>query len=418
MQIDKKMSTGRCGESAATESVARLGKIGIRSEVGQLRRVVLHRPGRELDRIVPENRDSQLFDDVPWLEAAQAEHDNFRSILEIRGVEVVELRDLMENSLTYEDTIQAWTDLSISSGIHGTRVHGQVREYLTQLSPFDMCEILLSGLTQEEFDLARGTVPDHLVDLAQHYVVDPLPNAVFVRDSGTWVDTTLVGTRFASGVRRREAQYVSHAWQRAGARTLRSGAEPGPAVEGGDVLVAGNGCVLIGVSCRTSAAGATELARELLTQGQAGSVLLIRLPEARSTMHLDTVMTMVDWDTFLVSGEHVASLAGFRVRLDRAGGVALTAVDDLFGELACLLGVPVVRQVSAAGDVFTRRREQWADGANVLAIRPGVVVAYDRNRFFNDALEKAGIEVLTLPSGELARGRGGPHCMSCPVLRD
>ncbi len=323
----------------------------------------------------------------------------------------------MENSLTYDDTIQAWTDLCISSETHGTRVVGQVREYLTQLSPFDMCEILLSGLTQEEFDNARGAVPGP-ADLAQHYVVDPLPNAVFVRDSGTWVGTTLVGTRFATGVRRREAQYVAHAWQRAGARTLRSGPEPGPAVEGGDVLVAGNGCVLIGVSCRTSAAGATELARELLTQGQAESALLVRLPEARSTMHLDTVMTMVDWDTFLVSGEHIASLAVFRVRLDRDGDVALTAVDDLFAELAGLLGVPAVRQVSAAGDLFTRRREQWADGANVLAIRPGVVVAYDRNRYSNDALEKAGFEVLTLPSGELARGRGGPHCMSCPVLRD
>ncbi len=417
MQINNKRFADRRSGLATAELVTGTGEIGIRSEVGQLRRVVLHRPGRELDRIIPENLDSQLFDDVPWLEAAQAEHDNFRSILETGGAEIVELRDLLENSLNSEDTVQTWTDLCISHGIRGTRVHNQVREYLTQLSPFEMCEILLAGLTQEEFDNARGVRPD-LIDLAQHYVVDPLPNAVFVRDSGTWVDTTLVGTRFATGIRRREAQYVAQAWRRAGARTLRPGNEPGPAVEGGDVLVAGNGCVLIGVSCRTPAAGAVELGRELLTQGQAESVLLIRLPDSRSTMHLDTVMTMVDWDTFLVSDGHVASLTAFRVRLDRDGDAALSAVDDMFGALAGLLGVPAVRQVAAVGDTFARRREQWADGANVLTIRPGVVVAYDRNRYSNDALEKAGFEVLTLPSGELARGRGGPHCMSCPVLRD
>jgi arginine deiminase len=398
-------------------------RCSVGSEAGTLERVLLHRPGPELERLVPENHRDLLFDDIPWLAGAQAEHDVFRTVLSEHGVQVIELAALLTAALE----LPAVRDLLIGSAVAksglGRPATRALRDWLCGLPPAGLSRRLLAGVTLAELPppyhavlcssiVARTQPPDW-------FAVRPLPNTMYVRDSLTWI-----GQRFTAAAMARRARggesCQALAMVRAVCRDseLRTGVEDsGAPLEGGDILIAGNGCVVIGVGQRTSPMAAEALSQAILRERVADHVLAISLPLGRKTMHLDTVMTMVDHDTFLVSTMHYQGCRWHRLVLDRRGEVRAQTVDDGFAALARALSVPAIRVIDTGEGSFAARREQWSDSANVLALHPGLVIAYDRNTTANDRLDRAGIRVVPIPGSELARGRGGPHCLSCPLVR-
>ncbi len=396
------------------------------SETATLRRVLLHRPGDELERLVPENHRDLLFDDIPWLSAAQREHDAFSALLRDHGVTVVELTDLLAAAAALPDGRRRLVDAATGpfAGFpYGRRAARELQGWLHDLPPERLAAHLLLGATPQELPAHRRAALDESLGTGERppgwLALPPLPNAMFVRDTLSWIGGHRTAGRMASTARAREGALADALLGAAQVPGALAADDPGPLTrEGGDIMVAGAGCVVLGVGRRTTAAAAEALARSLLTGGAARRVLTVSLPGSRQTMHLDTVMTMVDHDTVLVSRTHHQDCRWHTLELDRGGEIRARAADDGFAALADALGLPALRIVDTGDDGFAVRREQWSDAANVLALRPGLVVAYDRNDAANRCLRRAGIEVLTFPGSELARGRGGPHCLSSPLLRD
>ncbi|WP_449349828.1 arginine deiminase [Streptomyces shaanxiensis] len=396
------------------------------SETATLRRVLLHRPGDELERLVPENHRDLLFDDIPWLSAAQREHDAFSALLRDHGVTVVELTDLLAAAAALPDGRRRLVDAATGpfAGFpYGRRAARELQGWLHDLPPERLAAHLLLGATPQELPAHRRAALDESLGTGERppgwLALPPLPNAMFVRDTLSWIGGHRTAGRMASTARAREGALADALLGAAQVPDALAADDPGPLTrEGGDIMVAGAGCVVLGVGRRTTAAAAEALARSLLTGGAARRVLTVSLPGSRQTMHLDTVMTMVDHDTVLVSRTHHQDCRWHTLELDRGGEIRARAADDGFAALADALGLPALRIVDTGDDGFAVRREQWSDAANVLALRPGLVVAYDRNDAANRCLRRAGIEVLTFPGSELARGRGGPHCLSSPLLRD
>jgi arginine deiminase len=393
------------------------------SEVGRLRRVLLHRPGREVERVLPATRGDQLFDDLPWLEVAQREHDALAAVLAARGVRVEYVGGHLTSVLADPERRAAVTRAVLDPGRLGPGLERAAREYLDSLFPADLACALTDGVTAGELGRDETGLVTRAAGAGQ-FVVEPLPNQMFVRDALSWIGDRAGVNRFREPARTAEAVAVG-ALLHPDAPRWWNGPASGP-IEGGDLMVAraghgvsGGGLVLIGVGQRTSAAAAERLAVELVRQDTARTVIAVCLPVGRQTMHLDTVLTMVAEDAFLTSPVHLDRSRAFRLE-PRAGGASVDAhpVDDLPAEIARALRLPAVRMIGIGGDDVTQSREQWSSGANVLAISPGVVVAYDRNVRANEALSRAGIEVIPIPGAELSRGRGGPHCLSCPLVRD
>ncbi|MFE9359615.1 arginine deiminase family protein [Streptomyces olivaceoviridis] len=416
-------TSGPPPEPARPPALKALRDTCVDNETGVLRRVLTHRPGAELSRLGPGNCHDLLFDDVPWVQRAQAEHDAFTDLLRSHGVDVVELESVLAAALAEPGAGPPMARAVVAAQRLGPPVAAAVDAMCQAVPPRDRAGLLLAGITvrelAEEHPRAVAASLSTLTRSPDAFVLPPLVNSLFVRDSSSWLGRRHIAHPMASTARRAEGLLLGTAARAAGAHPL---AVPGPGepVEGGDVLLAGPGCVLVGVGQRTTAAAAEQLARALLTSGQARHVFAVLLPRARQCMHLDTVLTMVDGDTFLASGPHLSACRWFTLRLDRDGAVVAASVDDPLTGLARSLGLPAVRLIAAGGERtgVAAEREQWSDAANVLAVRPRTVIAYDRNVVANDQLAAAGIEVLTTPSAELVRGRGGPHCLSCPLLRD
>ncbi|HEY2320357.1 MAG TPA: arginine deiminase [Solirubrobacteraceae bacterium] len=389
---------------------------GVESEVGVLRRVLVHRPGRELARLTPRNKDELLFDEVPWLERAQEEHDAFVAVLASRDVEVQDLRDLLVDVLAI-DSVRA--DL-ISAAVCPARLERAVSEPLVQwlgdAEPPDLADALIGGVTLSELPFAPRCLLGRIADPGE-LVISPLPNQLFIRDSSAWIGGRAHIGEMALTARRREAAHIEAVYRHH--PRFRHGPAPSvmPApLEGGDVLMLAPGRVLVGIGERTSPAAVERLALDLTERDAGAEVLVMTLPVQRATMHLDTVLTMVDRDAFTLYPEVVRTTSVFRLR--RLGsGLHIEAAGDLRRALATALGLPDVRLLPTGGDDHARDREQWDDANNVLAVAPGVVVAYDRNVATNGRLRAAGVEVLTIPGSELGRGRGGPRCLSCPLQR-
>jgi arginine deiminase len=409
----------------APEAVLRSAFTGcsVDSEVGTLERVLLHRPGPELERLVPENHRDLLFDDIPWLAAAQAEHDAFSTVLKDHGVQVVELASALTAVLELPVVQHLLTGSAAAETGLGRTATRALRDWLRGLAPAELSQRLLAGVTLAELPApCRAVLGSSLAARSQSpdwFALRPLPNAMFVRDSVAWIGRRFTAGRMAHSARDAESR-LAPALMRAVREDVELwiGDEHSAApFEGGDILVAGNGCVVVGVGQRTSAAAAEALSRALLLERAADQVLAVSLPPDRKTMHLDTVMTMVDHDTLLVSTTHYRGCRWHRLVLDRQGEVRAQAVEDGFAALARALSVPAIRVIDTGEAGFAACREQWSDSANVLALRPGLVIAYDRNTTANDRLEQAGIQVAPIPGSELARGRGGPHCLSCPLIR-
>jgi arginine deiminase len=375
----------------------------IASEVAPLRRVLVHRPGRELTRLSPDNMLDLLYDDVPWAEGAAAEHDAFRALLGSRGVEVLLLGELLEEVLgRARAEIIAGT---VAAADTPPSLACALTDHLAGLDDRELAATLVAGVTLEELRAPAGS----LAAAVGAPVLPPLPNQVFTRDSSAWVHGVQVVGGLATPARRRERAHLEavhrHHPAFAGTRAVDA------AIEGGDLLVVGPHVVLAGIGERTSVGAVEALAQALFEATPVRRVLAVELPRLRRTMHLDTLVTMVDDDAFVVHPEIDRLL---RVHsLTRAGAGPAPAFRRAVAEA---LGGPV-HWITGGGDAVEAERELWNDANNVLALAPGVVIAYDRNPRTNAALAAAGIEVLTTPGAELGRGRGGPRCLSCPLER-
>lgn len=398
----------------------------IGSEVGRLREVVLHRPGLELQRLTPANKEALLFDELVWVAKAQEEHDAFAELLRARGVTVHLLGDLLAAALGDPDVRAAVIARRATVDTCGVELVERVRGFLADLDPLTLAARLIGGVTVEEVPGAgTGFVGGVLGGAA--FLVPPLPNTVFTRDPSAWIGQRVVLSPLHKPARQPErllwrTVYAHHprfadatgsAWYGAADR------DHFPAtIEGGDLLVLSERAVAVGISERTSPIAAENLAAALFAAGTVAEVLAVELPHTRGTMHLDTVLTVVDRDA-VVLWPRARDLVRVHRITPGAGGRMRVASDlPLEPALAAALGLDRLRVVTTGEDAVTADREQWDDGNNTLALAPGEVVAYERNVDTNRRLREAGMVVHEISSFELPRGRGGPRCMSCPVARD
>ena len=394
----------------------------VSSEVGRLRSVLLHRPGAELSRLTPRNSADLLFDGLPWVARAQQEHDAFAAALVERGVEVLQLADLLVETLSSPPAREEVVTAAVAPAVVGPRLAGVLSRWLLERSDEDLAAVLTAGLTHDE--LPRSGPEGVVARLAEagEFVVRPLPNLLFTRDSSAWVGDRVAVTSPSMPARQRETTLtgaVNRHHPRFTGTPLLYGDSPSEAwLEGGDVLLLAEGVVAVGVGQRTTAAGAEALALRAFAAGQAHTVLVVPIAQERATMHLDTVCTMVDVDAVVMFPAVADTLRAWAVTPDGDGGLCVDDPRPFLVAAAAAMGLDRVRVVATGLDPVTAEREQWDDGNNTLALAPGLVVAYERNTETNARLEHAGIEVVRVAGSELGSGRGGPRCMSCPVLRD
>lgn len=393
----------------------------VRSEVGVLRTVLLHRPGLELRRVTPDTMDELLFDELLWVDKAQEEHDAFVGVLRLNGTEVLYLEDLLTELLADHELAAEVVRRHASDQVCGPAAGPRVREYLLDLLPRDLAEHLVGGVSIEEAGVTDGLVA---TAAPASMALDPVPNAVFMRDSSAWVGEGVVISPMNRPVRRRESALVRLVatlhprFSGAPVWLGREDVDHWPATfEGGDLLVVGDRGLAIGMSERTTPSGVEVLAHRLFESGVVDRILAVDLPKVRAAMHLDTIVTQVDVDAFITYPSMTPLLTCHQVT-PAPGGVRVRPVESLERGLAWAAGLDVVRSIEPRLSSAQAEREQWNDGNNTLALRPGEVVAYERNVATNAILEDAGVTVRTIPSYELPRGRGGPRCMSCPLLRD
>ena len=399
--------------------------VGASSEVGRLRTVMLHRPGPELTRLTPRNNDQLLFDGVPWVARAQEEHDAFADALRQRDVEVLQVATLLTEVLSFPAARAELIGAAVDDPRLGATLQRVATQHLAWLSPEDLATTLIAGLAHDELRGGKGLAYE-LMDRSE-FVVPPLPNLLFTRDSSVWIGDEVAITSLAMPARHREstitAAIYTHHPRFAGVEQLySSGLEH---LEGGDVLLLAPGVVAVGVGERTTPGGAERLARRAFARGLAHTVLVVPIAQQRATMHLDTIATMVDVDAMVMYPAVADSLVAWTVTApegigDDAEDVELRVVgpEPFVVAAAAAMGIDRLRVIDTGLDPVTAEREQWDDGNNTLALAPRLAVAYERNTVTNAALEAAGIEVVRIAGSELGSGRGGPRCMSCPVSRD
>jgi arginine deiminase len=399
----------------------------VNSEVGRLKKILLHKPGLGLGRLTPDNCKQFLFDSVLDIQKAKEEHDVFQKALEAKGVEVFLLTDLLLETLRIPEAKKWLIERRVQTGGYTDLLAIFLKEYLYEMSPEILITCLLEGLTKKEIKKACHSLvfeifPNH------HFIFPPLPNHLFMRDSSCWIGNGVSIHYMAKWNRRAEALHLQSIYQfhpmfkEENIPIWYGGndkeAEYTAAIEGGDILVIGNGAVLIGMGERTTPQAVEKLSQALFKSGKFKEAIVVTLPKKHEFMHLDTVMTMLDYDAFIVYDDILKSRMIWRIRPDDQQGLVVERQSDLFKTLAVALDLDELRIFTTGGDVDQSALERKNHSNNTLVISPGVLMGYEQNILTNTKLRQAGFDVIDIPGAELSKGRGGVRCMSCPLLRE
>lgn len=400
----------------------------VKSEIGELKKVLLHRPGRELENLTPKWLTQLLFDDIPWLDKAREEHDEFAKIFKNAGVEVLYLVDLLQETLDNDSKIKEkfLNQFIEEANVTSETLRHVVYKYLDDMdSTKEMVETTMAGIRKTEIpNFTKRTLSDYIRDYP--FITDPMPNLYFTRDPFTIIGEGVSISKMYSSTRSREtiyAEYIFNYHPKYGISGVDKyyGRYNNATIEGGDILVLTDKILAVGVSERTHPAAIEKLAKNIFYQYKTDfdTILAFDIPKKRAFMHLDTVFTQVDYDKFLVHNDLERTIKAYAITKAKDNKLSVKPIEDKLEKILSKYLNKKITLISCGGDdSVASDREQWNDGANTIVIRPGEVIVYERNHITNDILENLGVKIHKMPSSELSRGRGGPRCMSMPFIRD